>query len=305
MHKWKLARNTLVAVMLGSVLAACGGDPKPDAYGNFEANEVIVSSQAAGQLSAFIATEGSTIAKGAIVGMVDTVQLGLEKDQSIAQRAATVSRVNAAGSQVGVYEAQLGIARRNLARTRRLFDQRAGTAQQLDQAERDVRTLIAQIAAARSQQESVAREVTSTDAHVAQIRDRISRSNVVNPTAGTVLATYTRTGEVVQPGQPLYRIANLDTLTLRAYVVETQLSSLALGSHVQVHVDDGAGDMLTLPGVVSWVASKAEFTPTPVQTRDDRADLVYGVKILVANPRGKLKIGMPGDVTIGKTAKGA
>ncbi|MEO7457889.1 MAG: HlyD family efflux transporter periplasmic adaptor subunit [Gemmatimonadaceae bacterium] len=288
-------RRTFTLLVL---VAACSGEKKPDAYGTFEANEVVVSSQASGQLRWFTPSEGTKLSAGAVVGVVDTTQLGLERDQTIAQRAATEARVNAAGSQAGVYEAQLGIARRNMERTRRLFNERAATAQQLDQAERDYRTLVAQIAAARSQQQSVEREVTSTNARVAQIRDRIDKSQVTNPTNGTVLATYAKAGEVVQPGQPLYRIANVDTLTLRAYVAESQLASLRLGQRVAVHVDQGDGALTTMPGVVSWVSSKAEFTPTPVQTRDERADLVYAVKVQVANPRGALKIGMPADMDV-------
>jgi HlyD family secretion protein len=113
-----------------------------------------------------------------------------------------------------------------------------------------------------------------------------------------VLATFVRTGEVVQPGQPLYKIANLDSLTLRAYVSEQQLHAIKLGSTVQVHVDSGNGNVLSLPGRVEWIASKAEFTPTPVQTRDERADLVYAVKVLVFNKDGVLKIGMPADLDL-------
>jgi HlyD family secretion protein len=179
---------------------------------------------------------------------------------------------------------------------------KAATAQQLDQAERDYRVLEAQIEAARAQQQSVAREVTSGEARVAQIEERLGRSRIVNPESGTVLATFTRAGEVVQPGQPLYRIANLDTLTLRAYVSESQLHSLRLGGTVQVHVDAGDGETVNLPGTISWISAKAEFTPTPVQTRDERADLVYAIKIRVPNSRGLVKIGMPGDVTLAPRA---
>jgi HlyD family secretion protein len=179
-----------------------------------------------------------------------------------------------------------------------LFDEKAATAQQLDQAERDYRTLGAQIAAARAQREGVTLQVAATQAQVAQIADRIAKSHVTNPTAGTVLATYAKGGEVVQPGQPLYKIANLDTLTLRAYVTEAQLASVKLGQKVRVNVDAGNGQVTPLSGTVSWVASKAEFTPTPVQTRDERADLVYAVKILVPNARGTLKIGMPADLDL-------
>lgn len=280
------------------LVAACSKKDAPDAYGNFEANEVVVSSQAGGQLQSFTASEGETLAAGATVAVVDTTQLALERAQTVAQRGATEARAAAAGGQVGVYSTQLTISRSNFERTRRLFEQKAATAQQLDQAERDYRTLVAQIAAARAQQASITREVASSTAHIEQVRDRIAKSRVTNPTAGTVLATYAKAGEVVQPAQPLYRIAKLDTLTLRAYVTEQQLGSLKLGQRVQVHADRGDGTLATFTGVVAWVSPKAEFTPTPVQTRDERASLVYAVKISVRNTGGVLKIGMPGDLRL-------
>ena len=164
--------------------------------------------------------------------------------------------------------------------------EQAATAQQLDQAERDYRVLGEQIAALRAQRNSVTQDVAASDARVAQIAERIAKSRITAPFAGTVLATYARAGEYVQPGQPLFRLASLDTLTLRAYVTEPQLAQVKLGQRVQVTVDRGAGDRLTMPGTVSWIASKAEFTPTPMQTRDERADLVYAVKIRVPN-RGR------------------
>jgi HlyD family secretion protein len=285
-----------------AVAVACGGGSEPDAYGNFEANEVSVSSQTNGQLITFTPVEGAHVLAGATVGLVDTTQLSLERAQMIAQREATSARVAEAGNQIGVYQAQLAIAQRNYERMRRLFEQSAATAQQRDQAERDYRTLVAQIAAARAQQQSVSREVASTAARVAEITDKIRKSRIINPEEGTVLATYAKAGEVVQSGQSLYKIADIDTLILRAYITEKQLSQVRLGQQVQVHVDQGGGSLLTLPGVVRWVSSKAEFTPTPIQTRDERADLVYAVKIYVPNSKGVLKIGMPGDVSLSSAA---
>jgi HlyD family secretion protein len=293
-------RRLLFSLLLLTV--ACNRDEEPDAYGTFEANEVTVSAQTTGQLLTFTPVEGAQIARGAIIAIVDTAQLSLERQQVIAQRQATGSRGNEVSRQIGVLEVQRTIARRTYERTRRLFEEKAATAQQLDQAERDYRVLEAQIEAARAQQQSVAREVTSGEARVAQIEERLGRSRIVNPESGTVLATFTRAGEVVQPGQPLYRIANLDTLTLRAYVSESQLHSLRLGGTVQVHVDAGDGETVNLPGTISWISAKAEFTPTPVQTRDERADLVYAIKIRVPNSRGLVKIGMPGDVTLAPRA---
>lgn len=297
------ARRGVLLLIVSILTAACRRDGEPDAYGNFEADEVSVSAQTSGQLISFTPVEGAHLPAGAVVGLVDTTQLALERAQMIAQREATSARVAEAGNQIQVYQAQLGISQRNYERMRRLFEQQAATAQQRDQAEREYRTLVAQIAAARAQQQSVSREVASTSARVAEIADRIKKSTITNPEEGTVLATYAKTGEVVQSGQPLYKIADVDTLILRAYITEQQLSSVRLGQTVQVHVDQGGGNLLTLPGVVSWVSSKAEFTPTPIQTREERADLVYAVKIYVPNPKGVLKIGMPGDVSLTSTAR--
>jgi HlyD family secretion protein len=280
------------------IIAACRAEAVPDAFGNFEANEVTVSAQTAGQLLTFVPTEGVHVDRGAVVGLVDTIQLSLERSQIIAQRQATASRANEVTDQITVLEVQRDVARRTYERTRRLLDQKAATAQQLDQAERDYKTLTAQIEAAGAQRTSVGRDVAATNARVAQIADRIGRSRITNPEPGTVLATFVRAGEMVQAGQPLYKIANLDTLTLRAYIVESQLSSVKLGQTVQVHVDQGNGQTIALPGKVSWIASKAEFTPTPIQTRDERTGLSFAIKVLVPNQRGALKIGMPADVDL-------
>ncbi len=286
------------------LVTACNRDPKPDAYGTFEAEEVVVSAETTGRLATFTPVEGTQLARGALVAIVDTTQLSLERQQVVAQRQATGARANEVAQQIRVLEIQRAVARRNYDRTRRLFTEKAATAQQLDQAERDYRVLGAQIDALRAQQQSVAREVSSGEARVAQISERVGKSRIMNPVGGTVLATFVHPGELVQPGQALYRIADLDTLTLRAYVPEDQLQSIKLGGQVEVRVDSGDGGTTALPGTIIWVSSKAEFTPTPIQTRDERADLVYAVKVRVPNTRGLLKIGMPGDLTLRTTKSG-
>jgi HlyD family secretion protein len=235
--------------------------------------------------------------RGAVVALIDTTQLALEARQLAAQRAATGARGTEVGEQLRVLQVQHAIARRAYERTRRLHAQQAATAAQLDQAERDFRALGAQIEAMRAQRQTAGLDGAAAEARVAQVRDRIARSSVANPEAGTVLATYARAGEVVQPGQPLYRIAALDTLDFRAYLTGSQLGAVRLGQTVGVSVDRG-DELLTVPGTVSWISAAAEFTPTPIQTRDERADLVYAVKVRVANPAGVLRIGMPGDLTL-------
>ncbi len=283
------------------IIAGCAGAPKPDAYGDIEATEVVVGSNTGGQLVAYTPAEGNHVGAGVVVAVVDTSALVLQLQQIAAERTASASHVNEVTRQIDVLEAQRQIAARDYDRTRRLFAQQAATAQQLDQAERDYRTLTEQIAATSAQRRTAAENAVSTDARVAQIRDQIRKSRVVNPVSGTVLATYTKQGEYVQTGQPLYKIANLDTMELRAYVTEPQLAQFRIGRTARVSVDTGSRRR-TLPGTVSWVSSTAEFTPTPIETRDERTNLVYAVKIRVPNPGGILKIGMPADVQLGPPA---
>ena len=321
-------------------LTGCSTPPGPDAYGNVEATEVVVSAQSGGQLTKFAAQEGQRLDAGAVVGAVDSTERALQRDQAAAQHAVNASRVVEVARQVPVIEAQraaaqaqrdaaaaqratlasqLEIARRAYERTQRLIAQQAATAQQLDQAERDYRTLenqvkaqdeqieaqarqvaahTGQIAAVRAQQQTAAQQVTVATAQVGQADERLRKTQITNPAAGTVLVTYAREGEVVQPGQPLYKIADLDTVDVRAYVTETQLASVRIGQKAQVTLD--AGDSRrTLDGEITWVATQAEFTPTPIQTREERADLVYAIKIRVPNQNGMLKIGMPVDVEFG------
>jgi HlyD family secretion protein len=153
----------------------------------------------------------------------------------------------------------------------------------------------AQIAAAQAQRQAALAQVSSVDAQVAQVNDRIGKSSVTNPIGGTVLVKYARAGEMVQPGQPLYKIADLAAVDVRAYVTEPQLASVKIGQEARVTSDAGDSRQ-AVTGTVTWVSSQAEFTPTPIQTRDERADLVYAIKIRVPNKDGRLKIGMPVDV---------
>jgi HlyD family secretion protein len=287
-----------VAVIPLLVLVACQKGATADAYGNFEAEEVVVSAESSGQLVRFAVSEGITLPADSVIAMVDTVALSLERAQLAAQRAGLVARRSEGQSQLRGLEVQREIAGRTRERIDRLFASQAATATQRDQAERDARLLSAQVTGARDGLRRADADVAALDARQASLADRMQRARVRNPVTGTVLATYARTGEMIAPGQPLYRIANLDSLTLRMYVTGNQLTSFSLGTPVQVHVDAGADSLRGYPGTVTWVSAKAEFTPTPVQTRDDRTDLVYAVKVRVANRDGALKVGMPGDVTL-------
>ncbi len=236
-----------------------------------------------------------------------------------AQHGVVTAQRDAAKAQRDALVAQRDIARRAYDRAKRLFDQQAATAQQLDQAERDYRVLedqiraqneqvraqerqmtaqTEQVQAARAQEQTVKRQVTAADAQIGVADERIRKSRVTSPIAGTVLTTYAKAGEIVQAGQPLFRLARLDAVDVRAYVTEPQLASIRLGQDARVSVDAGRGQRQTLSGTVTWISAQAEFTPTPIPTREERADLVHAVKIRRANPAGGLRTGRPADVKL-------
>lgn len=323
MRPTSLHRAALSLVTL-FVAASCAREPRPDAYGNVEATEVIVSAEVGGIVESLAAVEGQRLEKDAVAAVIDVSQLALEQQQLEAQRGASTARAREAAQLVDVARqqqaaeveqrqvlaAQHAIAARQYERTKRLFDQQAATAQQLDQAERDVRTLAEQldvqtrriaaqreqVQAAQARVNTARQDVQSASARIAQLGGRVDDAQVRNPLGGTVLTTFVSEGELVQPGQRLYAVADLAAVDVRAYIDETQLASLKTGQAVTVTFDAGPDRRDTLPGIVTWIASQAEFTPTPVQTREERTGLVYAVKIRVTNTGGVLKIGMPVDV---------
>jgi HlyD family secretion protein len=283
-------------LLLALMLVSCRND-EPDAYGNFEATEVTVAAEVGGRLLSFRLEEGDSIVKDSVMGVVDTVPLVLERQALIARRSAAAARVREADANIAALEVQRRIADRELARIQRLLKQAAATAQQGDRAERDAQVVREQLAGARAGRRSAAQEVAALEAQVASIDDRITRSRITSSLDGTVLARYVEPGEFVQAGQPLFKLASMDTLIFRAYVAHAQLTQVRLGQQVQVAVDR-SDSIAALPGRITWIASAAEFTPTPIQTRDERADQVYAVKVAVPNPDRRLRIGMPGELLI-------
>jgi len=282
----------------------------PDAYGNFEATEVTVSAEAQGRLVQFRVSEGDRLAEGAVVGLVDTTQLGLQRrallaqrQSLVAQRRATLAQEPEVAAQTGALRAQLATAEAELARTERLFADQAATARELNQREGEVATLrrqidgtVARVRTVREGASSVDAQTGQLDAQIAEVEERMRDARVVNPRAGTVLTVLAERGETVQPGAPLYTVADLDTLRLRAYATGAQLPGLRLGQSVAVLVDAEGGGLRSLDGTVTWIADAAQFTPTPIQTRDERAELVYAFDVRVPNPDGLLKVWMPGEV---------
>lgn len=287
----------LSILALGVLLVAgCGPDDEPDAYGNFEATEVTVSAEAAGRLLRFAPQEGRRVAAGEIVGLIDTTSTALQRRELVSRRRAAQARAAEADAQIDVLAAQLQTADEELGRFRRLLADEAATARQVNLQQGEVSMLQQRIQAARVARAAVEQEVAAIDDQLAQIDRRLEDSRIENPVDGTVLTTYVSSGELVVRGAPLFDVASLDTLTLRAYVTGEQLSQVRLGQSVTVYYDAGPDELASRSGVVTSIAAEAEFTPTPIQTREERADYVYAVEIDVPNADGTLKIGMPGEV---------
>lgn len=303
-------------IILTAALAACNGKENLyDASGTFEAVETIVSAEATGRIMALDLEEGQQLKAGQTVGYIDSLQLSLRKKQLEAQIRATGSRLPDIVAQTNVYKQQIAVSQVRLdnllheqKRVQNLLKADAATPKQLDDINAQVEELQKQLDVIRKQdaaQTSVLKTQTSglrADAlplfvQIEQINDQLSKSRIVNEVGGTVLTKYAEANEVAAAGKPLYKIADLSTLILRAYVTGDQLTGIKLNQQVKILVDSADSKYRQLPGTIEWISNKAEFTPKTIQTKDERANLVYAVKIRVKND-GYLKIGMYGEVAL-------
>ena len=290
-------KNIIIPLLAISVfIASCTKkDNRSDAYGNFEAVETIVSAEASGKILQFNVEEGQKLEQDAIVGYIDTVQLHLKKLQIAEQKKTVGTKFKSISTQVAVLEEQKRVNLREKARIERLIKDDAATGKQLDDINGAIDVINRQIASVKSQDETTRQEMKGYDAQADQIIDQISKSNIVNPVSGTVVLKLAETSEVVTFGKPLYKIADLSEMELRVYISGAQLPEIKLGQKVKVLIDNGATDFRSLEGVISWISDKAEFTPKIIQTKEERVNLVYAVKVKVKND-GSLKIGMPGEI---------
>lgn len=296
------------------VFAACNSHKLvTDASGVFESDEVIVSAEQNGKLLSFPIQEGDTLARNAIVGQIDMSNTRLQKEQVQASIAALKEKttnphpqIELVKRQLAVQEVQLAQQLRERTRTENLLKADAATQKQLDdinsmidQLQKQIDVSKQQIALDNSniatQNRTIYSEQAPLEKSAAQIQDNIDKGRIVNPIRGTVLIKYALQGEMTTMGKALYKIANVDTITLRAYVTGAQLTLVKLGQAVKVYSDEGKDQYREYAGTVYWISDKSEFTPKTIQTRDERANLVYAVKIRVKND-GLLKLGMYGEV---------
>ncbi len=296
--------NLLYFLPTAALLASCGsGDDKADAYGNFEAVETLVSAKGTGELIDFRVEEGQRLEAGALVGVVDTTMLALQAAEAAASRTATASRGGDLIAQIAVQDARLADLQREEERLVKLVAGKAATQKQLDDIRGQIIIQEKQVKAVEAQNPGISAQVRALEAREALLREQISDQRIVNPVNGTVVSKLTEAHELAAPGKPLYRIAAMDTMELRAYISGADLSRVVIGSTVEIGVDHGEGNIARLPGRVSWVSSEAEFTPKIIQTREERVDMVYAFKVRVANTDGQLKSGMPGEVYLNSAAQ--
>jgi len=297
-------KNSLFSIALVFSLSSCHKSATDmDASGTFEATEVIVSSEANGKIMQFDIQEGQDLLAGQRLGYIDTVQLDLRKKQLKASIQAAQTRKPDINAQIAALQQQITTAKIEKIRVENLLKANAATPKQLDDLNAQIEVLQKQLHATKTTLESSSKGINEESGvlsiQIAQVDDQLRKSYITSPIKGTVLVKYSEQGELSMQGKSLFKMADIDNMTLRSYVTADQLAQLKVGQTVNVNAEFGSQDNKAYKGKVSWISAKAEFTPKTIQTRDERANLVYAVKVSVKND-GNLKIGMYGGIKFNK-----
>ena len=296
-----MIKTSLYIISLTGILClgSCRKGDKADAYGNFEATTVTVSAKANGELKRFIVSEGNTIAKNTMVGLIDTTQLNLEKLHLQAKLEALDLKLQEAEPEIAILLETKENLERERNRTQALVNQNAATEKQLDDYEGEIDVVNQRITSTRRTisitNRSILSERKPLKAQINVLENRIQDHSIENPIDGTVLTSFAEAHEFVAPGTPLYKIANLDYLKLKAYTSAVLLQKVKLNDTVMVRIDKDEEDYTLLEGVLTYIADVAEFAPKTIETKEERVNLVYAIEVSVKN-NGYLKIGMPGEV---------
>lgn len=297
MKSYILKTVLMLPVMLNMfVWESCSDEDRiADAYGNFEADEVLVSAQSQGSLLFLDAREGEVLEKNKLAGLIDTTDAVIKQEQIIAQLSVVSAKMQNLEAQLKVQEEQGKNLEREVNRIKNLLEDKAATQQQYDDITGKLNVHQLQTTALESQKNIIIAERSVLYEQLAEVRNYLDKCRIVNPVSGRVLEIYSEAGELVTPGKAIYKIANLEEMELKFYISGDQLASIALGDSILVAVDMPGGKMETIPGTVTWISSEVEFTPKIIQTREERVNMVYAAKLRVKND-GSLKIGMPGEV---------
>jgi HlyD family secretion protein len=290
-----LLKNTFFGLLIVLTLSCNKNNNLSDAYGNFEAVQVTVSAETQGKILTMNVEEGTEPDSGQVVAIIDTTDFYLKKLQLQSQIGAVgVKKSNITGQiEVQIQQKNNLVIEKN--RIVKLIAQKAATQKQLDDVEGAIELIDKQIASTKTQNPGVTEEIAVIQRQIDQLNESIRKCYIQNPLKGTVLSKYAETGEIALPGRALYKIADLSVMELKVYVSGDQLAQVKTGHKAEVIIDDQTGADRKLTGTVSWVSPKAEFTPKIIQTKEERVNLVYAVKIRVPND-GSLKIAMPAEV---------
>ena len=282
------------------ILAACGKSEKEyDATGTFEATETTISAEQNGTLLTFVLNEGDEIEAGSEVGLIDTTQTWLKLQQAQATQAVYQSQKPDIEKQTSATRQQLAKAQAEQQRYKELVADGAAPSKMLDDVTNQVqvlqRQLAAQLSSLSTSTNALSKQMAATEVQIDQLRDQLRKCHITAPLKGVVLEKYAERGEFVAVGKPLFKMADMEEVYIRAYVTSAQLQDIRTGQQVKVFADYGNGQKKEYDGVVSWISSRSEFTPKTILTDDERADLVYALKVRVKND-GYIKIGMYGEV---------
>jgi len=293
-------KYSLFGIAICSFLISCGkSKDNADASGTFEATEVIVSAQGSGEILSLNVEEGQVLIANQMVGTIDSTQLFLRKKQLLASGKAIQSRRPDIKKQIAAIEQQISTAQTERRRAENLIKANAADQKQLDDINAQIAVLEKQLDAQKTVLESsnqgISDDSESLTFQIKQLEDQLDKCKITSPIEGTVLVKYAEMGEVASPGKALFKIADTNNMILRAYITSDQLTLIKVGQKVKVSCDFGKDKNRYYTGTLAWISNKSEFTPKTIQTRDERANLVYAVKIKVKND-GYLKIGMYGDV---------
>jgi HlyD family secretion protein len=288
--------SKFLLIFIVLAMAACtSNNDLSDAYGNFEATEITVSAEANGKILIMNTEEGTLLKKGEICGNIDSTDLTLKKLQLHNQILALESKNGNLNAQLDIYRQQRENIKIDKARVTNMFKDGSATQKQLDDIESNIKLIDKQELAVKSQFTGLNSEAAALRNQLSQIDENLKRCNILNPIDGMVLAKYAEAGELTAYGKPLYKIADMENMILRVYISGAQLSNIKPGDKVKVLIDKDEKEKREMEGLVSWISNEAEFTPKIIQTRKERVNMVYAVKIFVKND-GYLKIGMPGEV---------
>jgi len=292
----RVKKTNLIYLLVIGILAGCSDRANlSDAYGNFEVDDVIISSEANGKLIEFNVEEGKKIKENLLAGVIDTTNLVLQRKQLMAQTVAVSSKIANIEAQIKVQEQQKKNLLVDKHRIENLIKDGAATQKQLDDINGAIDLVESQIASIQTQYTAVTTELEVIKIQIAQVDESIAKCLIYNPMDGVVLEKYAEQNEVTAFGKPLYKIADMDEMILRVYVSGAQLPQIQIGQEVEVLIDEDKKSNRSLAGKVFWISETAEFTPKIIQTKEERVNMVYAVKVRVKND-GRLKIGMPGEV---------